>query len=98
MIVHIVLFKWQENASPEAIASAIEALKKLKDKIPGIIDLSCGENFSERAKGFQHGLVVKFSDRSALDAYIPHPVHQQVVQNLIKPILADIIALDYEVK
>lgn len=97
MIVHIVLFKWKEETAPEAIAEAMEALRGLKEKIPGIIDLSCGENFSERAKGYQHGLLVKFSDRSALEAYQPHPAHQEVVQNLIKPIVEDVLALDYEV-
>ncbi|WP_413166861.1 Dabb family protein [Capilliphycus salinus ALCB114379] len=97
MIVHIVLFKWTEDATPEAIAAAIEGLRELKAKIPGIIDLSCGENFSERSQGFQHGLLVKFTDKAALEAYTPHPDHQAVVQNLIKPILADILAVDYEV-
>ncbi|KKD36600.1 Dabb family protein [Limnoraphis robusta] len=97
MIVHVVLFKWKEDTTPEAIASTMEGLKELKAKIPGIIDLSCGENFSERSQGFQHGLVVKFTDKSALEAYTPHPEHQAVVQNLIKPILADILAVDYEV-
>jgi len=97
MIIHIVLFKWKEETAPEAIAKAMENLRGLKDKIPEILEISCGENFSERAKGFQHGLLVKFSDRSALDAYQPHPAHQEVVQNLIKPIVAEVLALDYEV-
>ena len=96
MIVHIVLFKWKEDTVPEAIALAMENLKGLKDKIPEILEISCGENFTERSKGFQHGLVVKFSDRPSLATYQAHPAHQEVVQNFIKPILADILALDYE--
>jgi hypothetical protein len=98
MIVHLVLFKWKEEATSESITATIEALKRLKSKIPNIIDLSCGQNFTNRAQGFQHGLVVKLRDRSDLEAYAVHPAHQEVVQNLIKPILADIIALDYEVE
>lgn len=96
MIDHIVLFKWKEDASATAIAKAIEALKGLQGKVPGIVDLSCGENFSDRAKGFHHGLVVRFNTRDELAAYMPHPVHQEVVQNLIKPILQDILSVDYE--
>jgi Stress responsive A/B Barrel Domain len=68
----------------------------LKGKIAGIVDLSCGANFSQRAKGYTHGLVVRFTDRAALEAYGPHPEHQRIVQNLISPIRADILALDYE--
>jgi hypothetical protein len=96
MIEHVVLFRWQENASQEAIDTAVLELRKLKNRIPGIVDLSCGTNFSARAKGYTHGLVVRFTDRPALEAYGPHPEHQRVVQNFINPIRADILALDYE--
>lgn len=97
MIEHIVLFKWIEDAAPEAIVAAMNALSELPDKIPGIVDLSCGENFSNRSQGYQSGLVVRFTDRAALDAYGPHPDHQHVVQTFINPIRADIIAVDYEI-
>jgi len=96
MIEHIVLFRWTEKATPQAIDSVMTELRKLKGKIPGIVDLSCGANFSDRAKGYTHGLVVRFTDRAALDAYGPHPEHQRVVQNFIAPIRADILALDYD--
>src|SRR5215831_2920047 len=96
VIEHIVLFRWSAEASQEAIDSAVAELSKLKGKIPGIVDLSCGANFSDRAKGYTHGLVVRFTDRATLEAYGPHPEHQRVVQNLINPIRADTLALDYE--
>ncbi len=97
MIEHIVLFQWTKEARPEAIESVVTELRKLKIKIPGIVDLSCGANFSDRSKGYTHGLVVRFKDRAALDAYGPHPEHQRVVQNFINPIRADVLALDYEI-
>ncbi|ACK65527.1 Stress responsive alpha-beta barrel domain protein [Rippkaea orientalis PCC 8801] len=97
MIVHIVLFKWQEGTSSETLESVVKSLEALKDKIPEILEISCGQNFSERAKGFEHGLMVKFSDRTALTTYASHPAHLEVVNNLIRPILVDIIALDYEI-
>jgi Stress responsive A/B Barrel Domain len=96
MVEHIILFRWTEEASQEAVDSAVAELRRLKGKIPGIVDLSCGANFSERAKGYTHGLVVRFTDRAALAAYGPHPDHQRVLQNFINPIRADTLALDYE--
>jgi hypothetical protein len=96
MIEHIVLFKWIENTSQETIDQALNALKALKDKIPGIVDLSCGKNFSERNQGFQDALIVRFGDRPSLEAYFPHPDHQKVVKTHIRPILADILSIDYE--
>ncbi|MBC6422011.1 MAG: Dabb family protein [Hormoscilla sp. SP12CHS1] len=97
MIEHIVLFKWQQDASPEAIASVMDGLLRLKAKIPEIIDLSCGDNFSERGQGFQHGLVVRLASQEALKSYQDHPAHQKVKQNLILPILTENIAVDYEI-
>lgn len=96
MIEHIVLFRWKLSATPEQIQQAMTALKNLKPKINGILDLSCGENFSDRSKGFTHGLVVRLKDRQTLNAYFPHPEHQVVVELYIKPILDDILSVDYE--
>jgi hypothetical protein len=96
MIEHIVLFRWAEGASPDAVNRVVTELRELKGKIPGILDLSCGTNFCDRAKGYTHGLVVRFANRAALDAYGPHPEHQRVVQNFIAPIRGDVLALDYE--
>jgi len=96
MVEHIVLFKWTEEATPEAIEKVVVGLRRLKDQVPNILALSCGENFSERSQGFTHGLVVRFPDRAALEVYGPHPAHQHVVQNYINPIRADVLAMDYE--
>lgn len=97
MIVHIVLFKWQPDTSRETIASVMSALRGMKGKVPEIIDLSCGHNFSENAQGFQNGLVVQVTDKAALDDYAKNAHHQEIIQTLIKPILADKITIDYEV-
>jgi hypothetical protein len=96
-VMHVVLFQWTPEAAPEAIDRAVTELLALKDKIPGVLELTCGQNFTDRGKGFTHGLVVRFEDRAALDTYAPHPEHQRVVQNYINPIRADVLAFDYEV-
>ena len=36
-------------------------------------------------------------DWAALEAYIPHPVHQALVTDLLGPIHADLVAFDYEI-
>lgn len=96
MIDHLVLFRWRDGAPQESIDAAIEGLRGLKDQIPGIVDLTCGVNFCDRAKGYHVGLFVRFTDRAALEAYGPHAAHQRVVQELLVPIREDVIALDFE--
>ena len=96
MVEHILLMRWTEKASQEAIDRVLVELRGLKGKIPGIVEVSCGANFSERSKGYTHGMVMRFKDRASLDAYAPHPEHQRVVQNFINPIRGDVVVLDYE--
>lgn len=97
MIEHVVLFKVKREASPEAIEAMLTELSGLKDQVPGIVDLTRGTNFSDRSQGYTHGLVVRFQDRRALESYLPHPAHQAVVENRIRPIIDDVMVVDYEI-
>lgn len=94
--VHIVLFRWKPEATPEQQEKVMEALRGLRGVVPGILELDCGENFGNRAKGYQHGLVVLLESRAALEAYQPHPAHQRVLTELIRPIAEDTLAMDFE--
>jgi hypothetical protein len=98
MVEHVVLFKVKDGASSDAIVAMMKGLSSLKSKVPGVLDLTVGPNFSDRNQGYTHGLVVRFRDRAALDAYLPHPAHQEVVQKFVRPILGDVIAVDYEIR
>jgi hypothetical protein len=97
MVEHVVLFKVTPEATEEQKERLIAELGALKDKIPGIVDLSVGRNFSDRNQGFEVGLVVRFVDRAALEAYGPHPAHQGCVQQFVAPIKQDVIVVDYEI-
>jgi hypothetical protein len=69
----------------------------LKDKISGVISASAGVNFSQRSQGYTHGLVLRFRDRAALDAYLPHPLHQAVIKTYIEPICQERLVVDYDI-
>lgn len=96
MVEHLVLLKLKPGASEQKTQAMLEAVRGLKAKMDGIVDLTAGPNYSDRAKGFTHGVMVRFRDREALAKYLPHPIHQQVVQEHIKPILDEVIVVDYE--
>ena len=96
MIEHMVLFKLKEDAPAGAGDRMIERLRALRQTVPGVIDLTCGANFSPRSQGFTHGLLVRFESRADLDAYAVHPEHQRAVAEAVKPAVESILALDYE--
>jgi len=97
MIEHVVLFKVTASATEEQKQRMVAELRDLKEKIPGIVDLSVGRNFSSRSQGFEIGLVVRFRDREALEAYLPHPAHRGCVDTYVNPIREDVIVVDYEI-
>lgn len=97
VIEHVVLFKLKADAPEAKKTEMLRRLLALKDQIPGISQVSAGTNFSARAQGYTHGFVVRFNDRAALDAYLPHPAHRAVVENHVRPLSEGVLALDYEI-
>jgi len=95
MVEHIVLFKLKPTATEAEKNELLRRLRGLKGKIDGIVDLSAGESFTNRHKGYTIGLVVRFADRAALERYGPHPEHVPVKQ-YAEQVCEDILAVDYE--
>ena len=94
MIDHLVFLAVKEDASPEDIEDLIASIRGLKDTVPGVVDLSVGENFSPRSGGYTHGLFVRFETADDLQGYLEHPDHQAVVEKLDR--LTSRIIVDYE--
>ena len=94
MIDHLVFLAVREDASPEDVEDLIASIRGLKDSVPGVVDLTVGENFSERSGGYTHGLFVRFETREDLQRYMKHPDHLAVVEKLDRLITR--IVADYE--
>jgi antibiotic biosynthesis monooxygenase (ABM) superfamily enzyme len=96
MVEHIVCFKLKPEVTPEQEAEFIAALRRLKETVPGIVDLSAGKTFTpERGQGYSIGLVVRFRDKEGLAAYGPHPNHQPV-KEMVSRLCESVLAIDYE--
>ena len=95
MVDHIVLFTLREGVAPEDAEDLLGSLAALKGSVPGVVDLSVGENFSERAGGYTHGLFVRLEDGEALEGYMRHPDHLAVVEKLEERTTGRLV-VDYE--
>ena len=94
MIDHLVFIAVKEDASPEDVEDLISSIRGLRDTVPGVVDLTVGENFSERSGGYTHGLFVRFEGREDLQRYMEHPDHLAVVEKLDR--ITTRIVADYE--
>ncbi len=93
-VTHMVWIKFNADVTPATVNEHLAGLSSLKDTVPGITSLSIGANFTDRANGYTHGLLVLFPDKAALATYINHPNHVAVATALRKD--AAVQALDYE--
>lgn len=97
MYEHMVFFKFYDSLTKEKEQEFLEKLHSLKGLIPGIAELTCGINVTEendKCQGFTLGLRISFVDKNALNAYGPHPAHQEFVQSL-DGFIEDVIVVDY---
>lgn len=95
MVEHIVLFKLKPEVTDSQKEAFLAALKGLKGRTPGMIDLSAGETFTDRHNGYTIGLVVRFENRESLEIYGPHPEHVPVTE-MAKELCESVMAVDYE--
>ncbi|MFO1396544.1 MAG: Dabb family protein [Burkholderiales bacterium] len=97
MFAHLVLIKWKPGVTrADARVSRWEAmLDGLEHKCPGIVRFEHGHNTTDRPIAYDYGLNMAFDTRANLDAYGPHPAHQEVVVALRE--IADWVICDYEI-
>lgn len=96
--VHIVLFKFKDGTTAEQIQSLKNEILKQKGTIPGLLEISFGEDFTGRSKGYTHAEVAAFRDRKSLEDFNKSDYHQLLIVTHIRPVLEDILVLDYQQK
>lgn len=97
MIKHIVMWRLDEAAGDKA-ANALELkrlLEGLNGRIPGLLKLEVGIDFSREGESSDVALYSEFESRQALDAYQVHPAHAEVVP-FVKSVRAERRVVDYE--
>jgi hypothetical protein len=97
---HMVVFKFKAGTTPDQVKQVTDALRALKDTIPGIVSFERGVNNSPEKKnlGFTHAFLITFENAAARDAYLPHPEHRKFGQLLGQlGVMEDVFVVDYEI-
>lgn len=96
-IRHIVAWKLTSEDSAERAEQSDRIhreLVALKDVVPGIIDITVGSDVVGGAN-WDVAIVADFVDLAALEGYIVHPAHQDVV-TYVRSVVSDRVAVDFE--
>jgi len=95
MIVHIVMFQFNEKNKEENIKLVESKLNELVSKIPTLVSMEVGIDFNGSERAFDLVLYSTFESKEDLKAYAIHPEHLKVVA-LIKEVTLQTKVVDYE--
>jgi hypothetical protein len=99
MIKHIVIWTLknrEDEHQREEVARAIkQKIEAMRGKIPGLLRIEGGVDFSRTADSCDVALYAELDSREALASYHVHPVHQEFV-SFIGPRRSARYLIDYE--
>lgn len=93
-LTHVVLFKLKDN-SPENVEQTAVKLRSLQGNVPTLKSIEVGVNIVESARAYDIGIITRFEDLAAMQAYQTQPFHQDVLAYM-NSVMETAVALDYE--
>ncbi len=83
VIEHVVVVKAKDGRAGE-VTTILATFAEQAQGLPGLIEITTGPNFHQRSVdlGVTHGLLVRFVDQAALEAYQVHPLHAALLPEL----------------
>jgi hypothetical protein len=94
VLIHLVSFRYKSGVDEAMRQIHRERLRTLRG-IEGVVDLKVGGDVVRSPRSYDTGLLVVFSDRSALDSYQKHPQHVPVAEFGVS-LSEHIVAVDFE--
>jgi len=104
MIQHVVVIRFVDGAPQEAIDRFADAVSQLPQKIPGVVDFSCGPDVSkmrsaEFAENWDFAVMASFHSLDDYKVYADHPAHHALKEQYLAGLLQDRagVQLEYSV-
>jgi hypothetical protein len=86
---HVVLFRFQPDTAADRVIALAEGLAALPGAIPEIVDYRFGPDLAINEASWDFAVSADFADTAGYLAYRDHPQHQQLIAELVLPIVAD---------
>ncbi|HKK53674.1 MAG TPA: Dabb family protein [Myxococcota bacterium] len=97
MLRHVVMFRFREEAPPDARDSVEAGLADLPSEIEEIESYRFGADLGLRDGNFDYCLVADFADEEAFARYVDHPAHQRFIAERLAPVVAERVSVQYTV-
>ena len=99
-IEHLCLFKLKPDVPDSDKKKMIRSFHELKGRIPGLLEVSIGENVTEETEfmhGYHLGMRMLFESHEHLRRYLLHPEHVEL-SRFVFSIIEDVSVCDYYVE
>lgn len=97
---HVLVFRTAPDVTPEAVREIRAMFEACVGPCDGLEWIRAGSNTSasEFARGWPEGVVMQFRDAAARDAYLVHPLHQEISRIARGSYSTDLVVFDLEVE
>ena len=96
---HVVMFTWTGDAAVDpAVADGItESLRRFvaEADLPGLRSYACGRDAGLAAGNAEFACVAVFDDVDAYAVYRDHPEHRRIIEEQIRPYVAQRTAVQF---
>ena len=98
MTRHFGMFQFKEGITDIQIEECFSTMKGMIGEIPGFLEMEYGPYNSTEGlnDGYTHGFIMTFESLEAREAYLPHPIHEDV-KDLVIPRLERVVVFDFNV-
>jgi hypothetical protein len=95
MFRHVVLFRWTDAATDEQKRALHDELPKMPPAIDVIRAYKFGPDAGVNPANFDYAVVADFDDQAGYLTYRDHPVHRELVERYVTPIVASRAAVQF---
>lgn len=90
------MFRWAAGTTGDQVAELQRSLGELPAVIPELRDYRTGSDAGLAPGNWDFVVVADVDDVAAWHTYIDHPAHQRVLVELLRPILGERAAIQFE--
>jgi hypothetical protein len=88
MILHLALFTWRDDVTPDDVAELTRQLTDMAGGIPALRRYHCGENLRLRPSDADYAVAAMVDDADGLAAYLDSDAHKAVYDRILGRMIA----------
>ena len=95
LVTHVVIFTWVAGTTAPQVSALRLALDRLAEDVSELASIQHGPDLAFRDTNGDYALIATFADKAAWDAYQAHPKHKAFVAEMVAPLQASRVAIQF---